>query len=158
MMKMKKKFTAALLTSVALSIGMNSVPAYAYSQQSEKPVYAVRNELNGSDMSISPRFSYTEDFYVAINFDGSNAECFVYIVGKSNATKITGTLKLQKKSSSGSYKTVKSWRMSELSGEMMFTDTYKVSSKGDYRLTFTGRVYSGSQYENISSHIDDTYS
>lgn len=155
---MKKKFIAVLLSSVVLSIGLNSVPAYAYSQLPEKPVYAVRNESNGSDMFISPRFSYTEDFYVALNFDGNNAECLVLITGKDTATKITGTLKLQKKNSNNSYTTLKSWSIKESSTEVWFTDTYKVSSTGDYRLTFTGNVYSGSKYERLSSYVDNTYS
>lgn len=92
---------------------------------------------------------------VELDFTGYKALGRVIVEGKSSATKITGTLKLQKKNTSGTYSTVKTW--SNIGGEgkdLIYEVSPSVSSTGTYRLSFSGKVYSGTKYENVSGYLD----
>lgn len=160
---MKKRIVSTLLLTTALCVAISNAAyaASATSATSELPMgRAVPDYLfigaNGTDLHPNPRFSYTDQVTVLLAFDGRTADCGVIVLGKDSATKITGTLSLQKKSSSGSYSSVKTWSISESSDEAIFTGTYKVSSAGDYRLIFSGKVYSGSSYENVSVNVEDS--
>lgn len=142
---MKKKLVTFLVSSVA-AIGMFSSVSFAettYSQPNRN--YDLAEVLIGA-----PRYSYTEDVIINLYFDGYTASCGLLIDGKSSATKITGSVKLQKVNTNGSYTTVKSWSIDEPSGSIDFWDEYDVSATGKYRLYFSGKVYSGSSYENVS--------
>lgn len=149
---MKKKLFAGLLSSAALCVLMSSL---AYAATPVRPENQEANRVR-SVVVATPRYSYTEDVSVTLSFDGYSATCGLAVSGNSNATKNTGTLSLQKKSSSGSYSTVKSWSINESSGDIMLQKKYTVSSTGEYRLAYSGKVYAGSSYENISINANGT--
>lgn len=152
---MKKNLTTSLLLTMVLCIAVPTV-SYAATAGVQMRRGMPGQTYDESTEGPTPRFSYTDRVTVLIGFDGKTADCGVTILVKDNATKVTGTLTLQKKSSSGSYSNVKSWNVKEEGGDLIFVDSYDVSSTGEYRLSFSGKVYSGTAYENISASISGT--
>ncbi len=151
-MKNNKKLKTILLVGALTANFCLPISAYA-GEDRVCPAGLLASELEKN--TIQPRFQYTNSVSVELDFTGYKALGRVIVEGKSSATKITGTLKLQKKNTSGTYSTVKTW--SNIGGEgkdLIYEVSPSVSSTGTYRLSFSGKVYSGTKYENVSGYLD----
>lgn len=157
-MKFKKIITTALCTSLITISGLTSMSTFAAQTTYDKnQAVTLQSGYNIPELDISPYFSYTQSVTLWFDFNGSNAETAIFIEGSSAATKITGTLSIKKKNSNGSYTTVKSWKITENSNELFYDNSYSVSSRGEYQASFVGKVYAGSNYDNISISDNKTY-
>lgn len=148
-MKDKRKLKKVLFASVLAANLCVPMTAYARERYID---YTIQD--HGTNV-IQPRFQYTNSVSIEFDFTGRKAFGCVMVEGKNTATKITGTLKLQKKNTSGTYSTVKTW--SNIGGEgkdLFYEVSPSVSSAGTYRLTFSGKVYSGTKSENVSGYLD----
>lgn len=157
-MRFKKFFTSVLCASLVISTGIAPMSTYASQVEYDKnQAITIKSGNLIPELDISPYFSYTQSVTLWLDFNGSQAETAVLVEGSSAATKITGTLSIKKKNSNGSYTTVKSWKVSEDSNELFYDNTYSVSSRGEYRASFVGKVYSGSNYDSINITKNATY-
>lgn len=157
-MKFKKLITTLLCSSLVLSNGAASINAYA--AQNDSNQYQTSNiptNYYELESGISPYFSYTQSVTLAFDFNGSDAEFGLFVNGISSVSKISGKISLKKKNSNGSYTTVKSWDISESSNVLRYENSYSVSSRGSYQVSFSGKVYSGSNYDTINISKNGTY-
>lgn len=157
-MKFKKVLSTLLCTTLVLSSSATSISSYAAQDYSnpQKNGGILSDYLN-SEYDITPYFSYTQSATLVFDFSGSDAEFGLYIDGISSVSKISGKISLKKKNSNGSYTTVKSWDISESSNVLRYENSYSVSSRGSYQVSFSGKVYSGSNYDTINISKNGTY-
>lgn len=120
----------------------------------EKRISAAVN----SDMGISPMALNTASITLALDIDSKGiAECCVLVVGEKGTTKITGTLKLKRVTSSGTT-TVKSWDLTTYSDLMNFKKSCYVFKKGKYKLVFNVTVTRNGVSETIKATCTGKYS
>lgn len=149
-MKLNRFLTVPLLAGAIMTA---VVPMSALAEQN----LVISSGQQVINNGIQPIYEYTDSVAMSLSFSGYTANCGLIVEGKNDATRITGTLKLQKKSLSGSYTTVRTWSNLEGDGNYLeFSDYQDVSSTGTYRLSFTGRVYSGSKSESVSGNVNST--
>lgn len=105
---------------------------------------------------IQPRYTDIVDLYAFLTVDSDTANVYVEATGSSSVTKITIQAILQKKSSSGSWTTVKSWSGTTSDNSATLDKSYPVSS-GTYRVYATATFYTSSGKE-VGSDISDSES
>lgn len=109
------------------------------------------------DQIITPYWQNTDIVDARLSFSGNKAITYARVLGKAGVTKITATVTLQRKNASGTLTTVKTWSgLEELGDELVFNDSYYVTSGYTYRLTISAKVYKGSSYESVSLY-DERY-
>lgn len=97
----------------------------------------------------------TSSASLSLSIKGGTATCNAKVLGKTGTTKIDGTIKLQKVTSS-STKTIKSWSVSTKSRILNSQKTYSVS-KGKYKVVFSFKVYKGGTSESFTLNRTATY-
>lgn len=119
---------------------------------------AASNVMNvPSSISGIPVVQWVNTTSVDINLsiDGGKAICGACVIGKVSTTEITGTVKLARKNTNGTYTTVKTWSDLKASGNMLIFDkTYYVSTGYTYRLTITSTVYQNGSGETVSGYYE----
>lgn len=107
--------------------------------------------------AAQPRFNYTIAARLSFDVDSSGAYYEVDIEGISEVTKISGTVALYKQNSSGSYVKVKSKNISENSNTLNVFGSFPVSGSGNYKATFTGKVYAPGGHDPINLSVTASY-
>ena len=106
---------------------------------------------------ITPMWTNTDLIDIDLSFSGLKANCYIDIIGKVSATKITATVILQRKNSNGTFTDIKTWsNLSPVGSELIFSEYYYVTNGYTYRLTVNTNVYKGSSYESITAY-DESY-
>lgn len=90
-----------------------------------------------------------------IDTDGAT-RCIAYIIGEPGTSRIAGTMKLKKVTSSGTT-TVKSWDISRTGDELKVSKTCYILSKGTYRLEIKVKVTRNGYTETVSGSRTSTY-
>jgi len=117
--------------------------------------YAAPVRATISDGQITPYWTNTSSINLYLSFTSSTANCSAIVRGKTGTTKITGTATLARKNTNGTYTIVKTWSgLSTNSNELIFNESYSVSSGYTYKLTINATVYMGSNGENVSSSVE----
>jgi hypothetical protein len=97
----------------------------------------------------------TDVVYVTLSFNGSQAVCGAYVMGKSNTTEISGSATLARKNSNGTYTTVKTWNNLYAADDILtFDGSWYVTTGYTYRLTFTATVYRNGVGETVSGYYE----
>lgn len=95
---------------------------------------------------IQPRYTDILDVYAEMTISEGTADVYVFAKGSVNVSKITIQAVLQKKTSSGSWSTVKSWSGTTSDNTATLDKSYPVSS-GTYRVSATATFYTSSGKE-----------
>lgn len=148
-MNKKKLFALALGFSIIAANVTPGIQAFA----STNPVNITTDSL----VAPQPRFSFTIMANLSLDVNNSGASYNVDIEGISSVTKISGTITLYKKNTSGSYVKLKSKTISGNSSTLDVIGSFPVSGPGNYKATFKGKVYAPGGYDPISLSITDSY-
>lgn len=101
------------------------------------------------------QWTNTTSVDVNLSFDGSKGICGACVIGRVNTTKITGTVKLDRKNPNGTYTNVKNWTDLKATGnKLIFDKTYYVSKGYTYRLTINATVYRNGSGEAVSGSFE----
>lgn len=148
-MNKNKLFALAISLTVAAANVTPGIQAFA----GTTPV----NITSNASVIPQPRFSYTIMANLSLDVNSSGAHYNVDIEGISSVTKISGTVTLYKENSSGSYVKVKSKAISGNSNTLDVYGSFPVSGSGNYKATFTGKVYAPGGHDQINLSITDSY-
>lgn len=102
------------------------------------------------DSTVQPMFNYTATTVTSIDINNGTAYCLADVIGESCVTKIVVNITLQKQSLFW-WSTVDSWEIVFLSDNATVEKSASVGS-GTYRVKAVYTVYSGSDYEKITSY------
>ncbi len=109
-----------------------------------------RSLAASTDNGISVQSVTTDSITTLLSIDSDGAtRCKTTIIGKSNTTRIEGTMKLKKVTSSGTT-TVKSWNISCNDRILIVSKTCYLLSKGTYRLDVKVKVTRNGVSETIT--------
>ena len=104
---------------------------------------------------IQPMWANTSSVSVGLSFSGTQANCSTIIQGAAGTSKITATIRLERKTGTNSYTTVKTWsNESTTSARLIFADSYTVSTGYTYRLTVTANVTRNGTTETVTNWIE----
>lgn len=108
-----------------------------------------------SDNIITPCWTNTESIHLDLGFSGTRADCSAMVIGKTGTSRITATVKLQRKNTNGTYTNVKTWAGLSANGSTLtFNDSYNVTCGYTYRLMINATVYKGGSGENVSKSVE----
>jgi len=111
-------------------------------------------QIKANDV-IVPYWTNTESIKLDLNFSGKRADCSALVIGKMGTSKITATVKLQRKNSNGTYTTVKTWSNLQTNGTVFsFSQSYNVTRSYTYRLVINATVYKDGSSENVSQQVE----
>ena len=134
---MKKQIISLIL---ALTLLISAVPAFAINERLELANPGEATAKYTDVVTVSPGLSVS----------GKNASCSVSVSGTTKVTKISATLQLQKKNSSGTYVNYgTSWKAESKSNYLYHSTTKTVDTGGTYRL----KVSAIASYSNGSSLV-----
>jgi len=135
---MKKKVISLML---ALTLLLSAIPAFAAADRESERANPVEDPAKYTEVAtVSPGLSVS----------GKTASCSVSISGTTKVTKISATLQLQKKNSSGTYVNYgTSWKAESKSNYLYHSTTKTVDTGGTYRL----KVSAIASYSNGSSLV-----
>lgn len=122
-------------------------------------VVAAEPELDTPiDIEIIDDYQYTFSISSAVSISGNMATCKSVVEGYFGvATKIVVSQTLQKKNGS-TWSDITGWNKTFNSWYASYTTTTPAQGHGNYRLKTVARVYSGSNYETITTYsITYTY-
>ncbi|ATW26328.1 hypothetical protein [Candidatus Formimonas warabiya] len=151
-MKAKKLFSllAAVIMCVSVSAGARAADT-GVMQENQNVFRAISNQI------ITPYWQNTDSIKAELSFSGAEANAYARVLGKVGVTKITATVTLQRKSTSGTLTTVKTWSgLEEMGNELVCNESYYVTRGYTYRLTISAKVYKGADYESVSVY-DENY-
>ena len=104
------------------------------------------------DEPIIEEYSYTNSAYSSLYFSGKTAYCSSSVYGYSGTTtKIVVNQYLQKKSGS-SWSNVWSWHYTFNSWYCNYDNSRSSLASGTYRVKTVAKVYSGSNYETVTTY------
>ena len=107
------------------------------------------NEVNNVN-EIVPYWNNAEEVSLDLTFNGGKANCYLYVRGKSNTTKVVADLQLYRINSNGSYTSVASWKnITSYGNSLNVTRSASVTSGYTYRLEANIKVHNGSNIESI---------
>lgn len=148
-MKLNKFASLAIVTAL-LTTSPLSVPAFAH----ETAHLETRTE---TARGITPRYAYVSSVFFAVDPSSSEVAYEIMIDGISDVTSISGTLTLYKENASGRFekKASKSLRVSE--NYLESYGSFSSYGSGNYRLTFTGTIYTPHGSEAITLSTEDSF-
>ena len=96
---------------------------------------------------------YNRSCTSSISISGNTATCQSKVIGyNGETTKISFSQALQKKNSSGSWSTVKSWGKTVNDFSYTYSNKYSGLAKGTYRVKTTATVYAGNKSETVTRY------
>lgn len=107
--------------------------------------------------SLAPRYTYISDAFIGISPTDTGVTVATSVSGYSEVTKITGTMTLYRMNNNGGKTKVKSWSLSTKGSELYESRSVSVSS-GTYLVTFSGKVFAGSDSESIFLDVEEDIS
>lgn len=142
-MKIRRTFVFMLVVTILCASGIS--------------VFA--GELPGQNVFsgnvITPCWTNTESIHLNLGFSGIRADCGAMVIGKTGTSRITATVKLQRKNTNGTYTNVKTWSgLSTNDSILTFNNSYNVTRGYTYRLMINATVYKGSSGENVSHYVE----
>lgn len=147
-MNKKKLLMLAIGFTVATSNVAPGIQAFAATPST--------NEMNTQQIA-QPRFKYTLMAQLSLNVDSAGAYYNLYIDCVPEVNKISGTVTLYKKSSSGSFVKIDSENITEYSNSIDLDSYLSENGPGAYKATFKGKAYGPSGYDSISLSVNDSY-
>lgn len=104
-----------------------------------------------ADIVLNSLYTYRNTSNLTIS--GKEATCKTIVDGYiGETTKISFAQTLQKKNSSGSWSTVKTWSKTVNDYSYTYTNKYSGLAKGTYRVKTSATVYSGNKSEVVTSY------
>ncbi len=116
------------------------------------------NTILAADDGISAQSLNTEAISTLLQIDSSDGvtRCIANVIGKTNTSRIEGTLKLKKVTSSGTT-TVKSWTVATNGQILSVSKTCYVLSRGTYRLELKVKVIRNGTSETLTASHTTKY-
>lgn len=141
---MKKQILCAALLVATL------VPSSALALTPE----SVSPASDNSNSAIEPRYAHLVSASPSLNVSGTTAEYSLNATGRSNVTRMTAQLQIQKKNSSGTFVNYdRSWSV-EVNGRSLYTSGTKTVEKGGtYRLKATIALMDDSTGEFSTEYV-----
>ena len=97
-------------------------------------------QMNVSASSINPRYTIADAISTTLSISNNQANCSVFVMGKSETARISGTIKLYDDTAR---ETVKTWSISTANTYYTFNKNVAVTSGHTYTLSFSGYLYNG---------------
>lgn len=150
-MKASRILSATLLATTIIT----TMPAQLVAFAAERPdaIVLAKEEV----VMPAPRYANIMGTSLGMSLSSGGAKYSLTIYGISKVTRITGWVRLYKKSSSGSYSEVASKYINEDVSTLRYSGVLPTKGSGNYRITFNGRVYAGSGSEAVSLSKDGSY-
>ncbi len=106
---------------------------------------------------VSPRYSYIQSIDLGVYPSDAEAKYNLYIRGTSDVTKASGTQTLYKQNANGEYEEKESVSLEQTGSKMRFDGSFNSYGPGNYKVEFSGTVYTKSGSEPVTIRNYNSY-
>ena len=152
-----KRNLICTITMSALVVTLNfSSVITAYAESSPERVILYESGWERFE-DVSPRYSYIQSIDLGVYPSDAEAKYNLYIRGTSDVTKASGTLTLYKQNANGEYEEKESVSLEQTGSKMRFDGSFNSYGPGNYKVEFSGTVYTKSGSEPVTIRNYNSY-